>query len=63
MLDSGTVITFIIVSFCLAGVLIFKRDSIPDQMKRPLAICALLLVCFSFFLIVFLFFTAGSNWK
>ncbi|GIP33845.1 hypothetical protein J2TS4_30550 [Paenibacillus sp. J2TS4] len=61
MLDSKTVLTFVIVSFCLAGVLILKRDSIPDRIRKFLALTTLVLICFSFFLIVYMFFTAGSQ--
>jgi len=61
--NSASILTFIIISFCFALVLILKRDSLPSNMKRPLAILALVMVTFSFTLIVYSFFsmtTGGS---
>ncbi|NHN31290.1 hypothetical protein G9U52_15740 [Paenibacillus sp. S3N08] len=56
MSNSASILTFIIVSFCLAMILIFKKDSLPSNIKRPLAILALVMVTFSFTLIVYSFF-------
>lgn len=55
MVDPGSVVTFTIVSFSLAAVLILKRDSIPARIRRPLAIIAIFLVSCSFFLVLFSF--------
>ncbi|MCD1259036.1 hypothetical protein B5M42_009315 [Paenibacillus athensensis] len=60
MTESGTILTFIIVSFCLALILILKRDSIAPPMKRYLAILALVMVTMSFVLIVMSFFGLGK---
>ena len=57
-MNSEIVLIYIIVAFSFALILIMKRDSLPERLKRPLAILASLLVAFAFFLIVYGFFTA-----
>ncbi|MFE5319067.1 hypothetical protein ACFQ88_10190 [Paenibacillus sp. NPDC056579] len=57
MNNSTTLLTFIIISFCFALILIMKKDTLPSNVKRPLAILALIMVAFSFTLIVYSFFT------
>ncbi len=59
MADSGSILTFIMVSFCLALILILKKDSIPSPMKRTLALLALVMVSMSFVLIILSFFSKG----
>jgi hypothetical protein len=51
--NSSSILTFIIVSFCLALILIMKKDSLPSNMKRYLALLALVMVGCSFILIVY----------
>ncbi|MGG1518389.1 hypothetical protein ABE504_23425 [Paenibacillus oryzisoli] len=60
MADSGSILTFVIVSFCLAIILIMKKDTLPPQMKRYLALLAIVMVSVSFFLILFSFFRLGT---
>ncbi|WP_261301908.1 hypothetical protein [Paenibacillus andongensis] len=60
MTDSGSIITFVLVSFCLAIILIMKKDSLPAQMKRYLALLAIVMVSLSFVLILFSFFGTGK---
>lgn len=60
MTDSGSILTFVLVSFCLAIILIIKKDSLPAQMKRYLALLAIVMVSFSFVLILISFFGAGK---
>jgi hypothetical protein len=55
MVDSGSILTFIIVAFSLALILIMKRESLPPQMKRPLALIAIVMVSLAFFLILYSF--------
>lgn len=55
MIDSGSILTFIIIAFSLAIIIIMKRESLPPQMKRPLALIAIVMVSFAFFLIVYSF--------
>ncbi|WP_091168242.1 hypothetical protein [Paenibacillus sp. 1_12] len=57
MSNSASILTFIIVAFCFALILILKRDSLPSGVKRPLAIMALVMVAFAFTLIVYSFFS------
>jgi len=51
--DSGSILTFIVIAFSLAVVIIMKRESLPPQMKRPLALLSIVMVSFAFFLIVY----------
>jgi hypothetical protein len=53
----GSLITFTLAAFALAAVLIIKKDTLPLRAKRPLAIIALIMVSFAFFLIVYSLFT------
>ncbi|WP_248924858.1 hypothetical protein [Paenibacillus hamazuiensis] len=56
MNNGASILTFIIVSFALALILIMKKDSLPSSMKRPLALLALVMISFSFGLIIYSFF-------
>ncbi|WP_348632508.1 hypothetical protein [Paenibacillus sp. PvR098] len=58
--NAASVVTFMILSFSLALVLIMKKDTLPPGVKRPLAIIALVLVSFSFVLLIFSFFAATA---
>ncbi|WNR43213.1 hypothetical protein [Paenibacillus roseipurpureus] len=60
MTDSSSILTFVIVSFCLAIILIMKKDSLPAQTKRYLALLAIVMVSISFVLILLSFFHVGS---
>lgn len=53
MTDSGSITTFIIVSFCFALILIMKKNSLAPQFRRALALMAIVMVGFSFFLILY----------
>ncbi len=55
MKDTGSIVTFVIVSFALALILIMKKDTLPMPMRRGLAILALVMVSLSFFLILYSF--------
>lgn len=59
MADTGTITTFIIISFCFALVLILKKDTLAPGFKRGLAIMAVVMVSFSFFLILYSLFNMG----
>jgi hypothetical protein len=59
--DSGSILVFIIISFAFSLVLILKRETLPASFKRPLALLALIMVSFSFFLIVYSFFSLGNG--
>lgn len=52
---SETFVIFIIAAFSFAFILILKRSSIPEKLRRPLAIMTLVMVVFAFFLIVYTF--------
>ncbi|MEB3100261.1 hypothetical protein [Ferviditalea candida] len=55
MKSSDTFVIFIIAAFSFALILILKKNSIPEKFRRPLAITALMMVVFAFFLIVYAF--------
>lgn len=55
MSETGTIVTFIIVAFCFAAVLLMKKDSIEPKFKRPLAIMAIVMVGLSFCLLLYSF--------
>lgn len=59
-MDANATLIFAIASFGLAAVLIWQRQSIPERLRRGMAITALLLVAFAFFLIVYFFASAGA---
>lgn len=58
-MDTNATLIFAIASFVLAAVLIWQRNSIPDRLRRGMAIVALALVAFAFFLIVYAFAAAA----
>ncbi len=60
-LDSSASLLFIIAAFALAAMLVMKRDSVPARLRRGMAIAALVLVLFAFFLIVYALWNAGSG--
>jgi hypothetical protein len=51
---------FLIVSFALAGVVILRKDSIPQPMRKYLAIFSLIMIVSSFIMLTYTFYTAGS---
>ncbi|MED4602503.1 hypothetical protein P9314_17695 [Paenibacillus validus] len=55
MNNATSIVTFIILSFCLALILIMKKDTLPSGVKRPLALLALVMVAFSFGLLIYSF--------
>jgi hypothetical protein len=57
--DSSTLI-YIISAFALGVILILMRERIPANLRRGMAIVSILLILFAFFLIVYIFFTAGT---
>ncbi|CAM3981205.1 hypothetical protein COLU111180_17715 [Cohnella lubricantis] len=59
-MDANAILIFAIASFGLGAVLIWQRQSIPDRLRRGMAITALALVAFAFFLIVYFFAAAGA---
>ncbi|MDQ6421844.1 hypothetical protein RB620_20660 [Paenibacillus sp. LHD-117] len=59
-MDTTSTIIFIVAAFSLGAIVIMKRDSLPQSMRRGLAIVSILLIAFSFFLIAYSLFTMGS---
>ncbi|QKS60399.1 hypothetical protein HUB98_27035 [Paenibacillus barcinonensis] len=59
-MDSGNVVIFIILAFSLGIVLILGRNSIPDRLRKGMALIATLMICFAFFLIVYYLVNMGA---
>lgn len=55
MADFGSIAAFIILSFCFAVILIMKKDTLNPTFRRGLALMAIVMVSFSFFLILYSF--------
>ncbi|MFD2671114.1 hypothetical protein [Marinicrinis sediminis] len=53
-------IIFLISSFVFAAVVIMKRDSLPERLRRPLALIGIFLVAVSFILLTISFYRAGT---
>lgn len=60
MSHSATLLTFWIVSFCTAGVVILRRNAIDPRFRRPLAFISLVLIATSFALLVIELFRLGT---
>lgn len=52
-----SILIYLISSFVFAGVIILKRESLPMNLRRPLALIALFLVISSFLFLIMHFFT------
>ncbi|TLS54271.1 hypothetical protein FE782_02700 [Paenibacillus antri] len=61
MQSSGALAVFLVVSFCLAAVVILKRESIPDPLRRPIAVSTLVMIVAAFVMLLVTFFTMGSE--
>lgn len=55
----GTLITFMIVSFSLAAVVILQKDRIPQPFRKILALFTLLFIVSSFIMLMVTFYTLG----
>ncbi|MFB5760481.1 hypothetical protein [Paenibacillus medicaginis] len=60
-MDTSNSIIFIILAFTLGAVLLMMRDSIPAQLKKWMALTAVVMICFAFFLIVYGLMLGGSS--
>ncbi|PZD95942.1 hypothetical protein DNH61_10925 [Paenibacillus sambharensis] len=60
-MDATATLIFIIASFSLGAVILMKRESIPASMRRGIALAAIVLIAFAFFLIVYSLFNMGST--
>ncbi|GIQ68187.1 hypothetical protein DUZ99_08065 [Xylanibacillus composti] len=58
MEDWSSLFIFLLASFGFAFAVILKKDQIPEVLRRPLAIIALVLVLVSFGSLVVAFFTS-----
>ncbi|WP_454190434.1 hypothetical protein [Paenibacillus sp. Marseille-Q7038] len=57
---SSNILIFIVSAFLLGVVIIVKKDSLPQRLRRPLAIISILIIAFAFFLIMYSLLTMGS---
>jgi hypothetical protein len=60
MSHSAILLTFWIVSFCLAGVVILRKNAIDPRFRRPLALVTLFMIAVSFVLLVVELFRLGK---
>lgn len=60
-MDTDSLLIMLVVSFALALVLILKKDSIPDKLRRPLALFALFMVSSSFLFLLITLFRLGMD--
>lgn len=59
-MDSSTTIIFIILAFSLGLILILKKDTIPAPLKKWLALSAIVMIVFAFFIIVYSLLSIGT---
>lgn len=60
MQDAGSFVIFLIASFVFAWIISFKRDTIPEKLRKPLAMIAIGLVTISFVLLLFALYSMGE---
>jgi hypothetical protein len=53
------ILTFMIVAFAYALIIIMKRESLPERLRRPLALTGIVLVLLAFILMMVSFFLPG----
>lgn len=51
---------FVIVAFCLGGILILYKNNIPPKLKKWLAIWSITLIIVAFAIIIYSLFTLGT---
>lgn len=59
-MDPSISIVFIIIAFSLGLVLVMKKDTIPAPLKRWMAIFAIVMILFAFFIIVYSLLQLGT---
>ena len=59
-MDKTSTIIFIIAAFSLGGIILMQRNNIPANLRRGLAIAAIVFIAFAFFLVVYSLATMGS---
>ncbi|AJY77396.1 hypothetical protein [Paenibacillus beijingensis] len=60
-MDTTPLIIFIIAAFSLGALILMKRESIAPNMRRGLALSAVVLIAFAFILIVMSLASMGSS--
>lgn len=60
-MNQDHLLIFVIASFALAGVILMKRESIPDKLRRPLAAFSVFMVLCSFVFIMIAFLQLGQD--
>ncbi|MGM1046911.1 MAG: hypothetical protein ACQEXX_12290 [Bacillota bacterium] len=54
-------VIFIILAFSLGLIMIMNKDSIPQKIRRGMALTAVALILFAFYIIVYSLYTLGSS--
>ncbi|MFC0216347.1 hypothetical protein ACFFK0_28520 [Paenibacillus chartarius] len=60
MSHTATLLSFWIVSFCMAGIVIMRRDHIEPRFRRTLSLVTLTMIVTSFILLVVELFRLGT---
>ncbi|MBO2942564.1 hypothetical protein JJQ72_00995 [Paenibacillus sp. F411] len=60
-MDYSNAVIFIILAFSLGLIMIMNRDRIPAQLRKGMAITAIFMILFAFYIIVYSFFTLGAS--
>lgn len=60
-MDYTNAVIFIILAFSLGIIMILNRDRIPPRLRRGMALIAVIMVLFAFYLIVYSFLSSGSS--
>ncbi|SMF78375.1 hypothetical protein SAMN05661091_1553 [Paenibacillus uliginis N3/975] len=54
-------VIFIILAFSLGLIMIMNKDSIPQKIRKGMALTAVALILFAFYIIVYSLYTMGSS--
>ena len=60
-MDYSNAVIFIILAFSLGLIMILNKERIPAKLKRGMAITAVVMILFAFYLIVYSFLNLGSS--
>ncbi|MFC7680853.1 hypothetical protein [Paenibacillus sp. GCM10028914] len=60
-MDYTNAVIFIILAFSLGLIMIMNKDRIPQKIRKGMALTAITLILFAFYIIVYSLFTLGSS--
>ncbi|CDN45074.1 MULTISPECIES: hypothetical protein [Paenibacillus] len=59
-MDTTSAAIFILSAFVLGAVILMSRNQIPERLRKPLALTAIVLVAFAFLVVVMTLFSLGT---